>query len=120
MVVDKYATITTVVPNVVVWQGTFEEEQAYLTDPDRIVKELTAALEVYYDSKAKERRYDNRLTCALRAGYAGPFQAEGAAFAIWMDTCNEYAYGVMADVLEGTRAIPTAQELISELGVAPW
>lgn len=104
----------------VYWNGTPEEEQAYLADPDRIVAELTAALESHYDSKAKERRYDNRITCALRAGYAGPFQAEGQSFAIWMDTCNAYAYSVMNECLTGARTIPTAQELVSELPVFVW
>ena len=36
-----------------------------------------AALVAYLDATARERRYDNRVTCALRAGYPGPFQAEG-------------------------------------------
>jgi len=77
-------------------------------------------LEVHYDAKAKEKRYDNRLTCALRAGYAGPFQAEGQAFAQWMDTCNAYAYGVMAEVVQGTRPLPTIDDLLAELPVLTW
>ena len=87
---------------------------------EEITAELTAALEAHYDTKARERRYDNRLTCALRAGYAGPFQAEGAIFAIWMDTCNEYGYQVMQDCLAGNRAIPTADELLAELPELVW
>lgn len=85
-----------------------------------IVAALTAALEAHYDSKARERKYDNRLTCALRAGYPGPFQAEGTAFAVWMDTCNAYAYQVMADCQNNLRAIPTAAELIAELPELVW
>lgn len=87
---------------------------------DEIIKELTAALEAHYDSKARERRYDNRLTCALRAGYAGPFQAEGIAFAQWMDNCNAYGYQVMADCLSGARPIPTTAELIGEIPLMVW
>lgn len=85
-----------------------------------IQRDLTAELESHYDKTAQQRRYDNRLTCALRAGYAGPFQAEGQAFAIWMDTCNAYAYQVMADCLAGTRPAPTAAELIAELPPMLW
>lgn len=85
-----------------------------------IVIELTAELEAHYDSVARVKHYDNRLTCALRAGYAGPFQLEGQTFAIWMDTCNVYAYGAMSDCLAGTRAIPSGPELVSELPVSPW
>lgn len=87
---------------------------------DEIITGLTSALESYYDTKAHERKYDNRLTCALRAGYTGPFQKEGQSFAIWMDNCNVYAYGVMTACLAGTRAIPTAAELIAELPALVW
>lgn len=81
---------------------------------------FTKALETLYDKEAKDHRYDSRLTCALRAGYVGPFQAEGVAFATWMDNCNAYAYGVMGDVLAATRTIPTIEELISELPELTW
>jgi hypothetical protein len=87
---------------------------------DEIIAELTSALESHYDAVAQERRYDNRLTCALRAGYVGPFQAEGQAFAVWMDTCNAYGYQVMQDVLAKLRPVPTAEELIAELPVMIW
>lgn len=80
----------------------------------------TAALEALYDTTAQSRKYDNRLTCALRAGYAGPFQSEGTTFAVWMDTCNAYAYQVMREVLLATRPLPTVEELISELPELVW
>lgn len=82
---------------------------------DEIIAELTASLEAHYDTTAQERRYDNRITCALRAGYAGPFQAEGQAFAVWMDTCNALAYQIMAECMAGTRPIPTVDELLAEM-----
>jgi len=99
-----------------------DEEATAISAPTaaEIVASLTAALESHYDSVAQAKRYDNRLTCALRAGYAGPFRAEGQAFAVWMDNCNAYAYQVMADCLAGTRAIPTGKELIAELPVFSW
>lgn len=94
-------------------------EQAAKTN-DEIIKELTLELEAHYDAKAQVRRYDNRITCALRAGYAGPFQTEGQAFAVWMDACNAYGYQVMQDVLAELRSIPTAEELIAELPEMVW
>jgi len=87
---------------------------------NKIILDLTKALEDFYDSKAKEKKYDNRLTCTLRAGYAGPFQSEGISFAIWMDNCNAYAYQVMQDVLAEEREIPTSEELIVELPILEW
>ena len=87
---------------------------------NEILLTLVAALEAHYDITAKERRYDSRLTCALRAGFAGPFQAEGTAFAIWMDNCNALGYQVMADCLVGLRPIPTAEELVAEMPAMVW
>jgi len=87
---------------------------------DEIVADLTSDLERHYDAMAQARRYDNRFTCALRAGYVGPFQVEGIAFAQWMDTCNAYGYQVMADCLAGQRTIPTADQLIAELPPMVW
>lgn len=88
--------------------------------PPNLAAEYTARLEEMYDQKAQQRHYDNRYTCALRAGYASAFQAEGTAFAQWMDACNAHAYTVMATVMAGQRAIPTWEELAAELPEAPW
>lgn len=118
-------------PNLVdgVWTQRWEVTQA----PPELVAErvaavraaqvsaYVAALEAHYDAKARERRYDNRLTCALRAGYAGPFQAEGTAFAVWMDNCNAYAYTVLAQVEAAQRAMPAdPAALIDELPQLVW
>ena len=73
-----------------------------------------------YDAAAQSHRYDNRFTCALRAGYPGPFQAEGLAFASWMDTCNAHGYEVMADCLAGARPIPTEEEFLGEMPEMVW
>jgi hypothetical protein len=85
-----------------------------------IAQDFTARLEALYDAKAQEKQYDTRYTCALRAGYPGPFQAEGIAFAQWMDACNAYAYAALAAVLAGQRQIPTWDTLRAELPAAPW
>ena len=66
------------------------------------------------------KKYDNRLTCTLRAGYAGPFQSEGLAFATWMDACNAHGYTEMEKVMTGQHPMPTVEELIAELPTPPW
>lgn len=79
------------------------------------------ALTTHLDATAQQRRYDNRITCALRAGYPGPFQAEGQAFALWMDTCNALAYQFLAEIHTGIRPLPTdPQQLIAEMPVMVW
>lgn len=75
-----------------------------------LIASFDRALTNHLDQTAQSRKYDNRITCALRAGYAGPFQAEGQAFASWMDTCNALAYQILAEVLAGTRPIPESTE----------
>jgi hypothetical protein len=88
--------------------------------PEQIILQYTAALEAMYDEKANERRYDNRFTCALRAGYPGPFQAEGIAFATWMDSCNALGYQILAEVQSGQRPVPTILQFLSEMPVMEW
>ena len=74
-----------------------------------------AALVAHLDATARQRRYDNRVTCALRAGYPGPFQAEGIAFAGWMDQCNALAYSLLAEVVAGTRPMPDSPQALIDL-----
>ena len=85
-----------------------EEQQAAL------IKSYDSSLTLYFDSKAKEKNYDNRISCSVRAGYPGPFQAEGLAFATWMDTCNAICYQILADVQAELRPIPTIEEVTLE------
>lgn len=81
----------------------------------------TDALESHYDTVAREKNYDDRKTCALRAGIVGsPFQAEGQRFGAWMDTCNLQAYQILAQVKAGTRRLPSVQEFIAELPEFSW
>lgn len=100
-----------------------EEEEAEITVRTSALPteaQYIAALEDMFDAKAAERRYASRMTCTARAGYAGPFQEEATAFAIWMDTCNMTAYGVMAQVLSGHRAQPTLAELLDLMPTLTW
>ena len=80
------------------WLASVGAEQVILPAPpaptnEQLISSLLGGLDRYFDSVAQSRHYDNRLTCALRAGYAGPFQAEGIAFATWMDECYNLAFG---------------------------
>lgn len=81
---------------------------------------LTESLNLHLNAVAGQRRYDDRFTCSLRAGYSGPFQAEGQAFAAWMDACNMAAYQILAEVKQGLRPIPTESQLIAEMPLIVW
>lgn len=90
-------------------------------EPLPTVQEVVDAMTALFDATAQARRYDNRITCALRAGYAGPFQAEGQAFATWMDTCNALGYTMLAEVQAGTRPMPaTVEDALALLPPMEW
>lgn len=78
------------------------------TPPAPTLEDFDQALTAHLDAAAQQRRYTDRYTCALRAGYDGPFRAEGQAFASWMDTCNAFAYVLMADVQAGKQPMPAS------------
>jgi hypothetical protein len=81
---------------------------------------LIGVLNAHLDAVAGQRRYDNRFTCALRAGFPGPFQAEGIAFAQFMDECNMAGYSLMRSVKAGLAPVPTEAELIALMPVIEW
>ena len=86
-----------------------------------VVKKFEDALDNHLDSIAQIKGYSNRITCALRAGYPGPYQAETQPFAIWMDECNQHAYSLLAEVNAGTRSeFATTQEFIDLLPKFSW
>ena len=78
------------------------------------------ALVAHLDATAKARNYDDRISCAVRAGFPGPFQAEGIAFATWMDTCNQIGYSILADFQAGNIPQPTIAEVIDSLPPMVW
>lgn len=89
--------------------------------PEDAIAKLELFLDSHLDAVAQEKRYANRIACAVRAGYPGPFQAEGVAFATWMDRCNSFAYEYLAQVKAGQKSLPsTPQELIDLLPPMRW
>lgn len=80
-----------------------------------LIKRYEAALDAHLDSVARAHRYTDRFTFALRAGYPGPYQSEGAAFATWMDACNVQSFSLLQQVLEGQESLPSLEAFISGL-----
>lgn len=88
------------------WPGMWREVAEPPQTPT--AEEFDAALTTHLDATAQQRRYDNRITCMVRAGFPGPFQSEAVAFATWADTCNAFAYQLMADVAGGSAEVPAS------------
>lgn len=85
------------------------------------LKAFDTALTNLFDSTAQSRRYDNRISCMVRAGFPGPFQAEAIEFANWVDACNVFAYTVLAEVQAGVRPEPkSVEEFINLLPKIKW
>jgi hypothetical protein len=84
------------------------------------LQQCETALDNFLDATAKERRYNDRFTFALRAGYPGPWQAEGQAFAVWMDGVNAQAYQLLQDVQAGIVPMPTVAEFLATLPAFVW
>lgn len=78
---------------------------------------LLKKVDEHLDAGAALRRYDNIRSAALRAGYAGPFHADGVIYATWMDATYAKCYEILARWEAGTIAEPTAEELIAMLPV---
>lgn len=72
-------------------------------------------VQLFMDSEAQQKGYDNIRSAALRAGYPGPFHNEGVAYAVWMDEVWSACYAILADVEAGNRPEPTTAELLAEL-----
>lgn len=85
-----------------------------------LVSRYDAALTAHLDSTAQSRRWADRITCAVRAGYPNPWQAEGAAFGQWMDQCNALGYTILAEVQAGTRPLPSLEDFIAEMPPMVW
>lgn len=99
------------------WDG------ATLTPPPAPLLALSdydAALTAHLDAEAQTRRYADRVSCSVRAGYVGPFQAEGIAFAQWMDACNATGYSMLEDFQSGLIPQPTIAEMIAALPAMVW
>lgn len=93
-----------------------EEEQQAL-----IHAQLTATAQAWMDKTAQTRNYDSILTACSYAGSTDKtFNAEGTACKAWRDSVWRACYAIEAEVLAGTREIPTEEELIAELPVLEW
>lgn len=99
------------------WDGTqFVKPPATLPT----LEDYDAALTARLDAEARTHRYADRISCSVRAGYPGPFQAEGVAFAQWMDACNAAGYAMLEDFVAGNIPQPTIAEVLAALPVMVW
>lgn len=88
---------------------------------EEIQQALVQAVQNHLDATARTRGYDGILSlCSYASSGDATFAAEGQAGVAWRDACWRHCYGVMADVQNAARAIPTEAELVAELPVIGW
>lgn len=86
-----------------------------------IQKQLTDAVQNWMDSTVQVRNYDNiNSACTYANSTDHIFAAEGLACVKWRDAVWRKCYDMLAEVKAGTRAIPTAEEVIAELPALEW
>lgn len=100
-------------------------EREYVAPPApteaEIQKQLTDAVQNYMDTTVQARNYDNiNSACTYANSTDHIFAAEGVACVKWRDAVWRKCYDMLAEVKAGTRAIPTAEEVIAELPALEW
>ena len=78
------------------------------------ISDLSNAVQGLLDSEAQKVGYDNIVSACSYVGSIN-FGVEAQSFLDWRDACWTYCYTQLALVEAGTRAMPTAEELVLEL-----
>lgn len=103
-----------------VFSGTNEENPLEVVKRtaslEELVKMYDFAVEELLNKEARKKGYADIRSAALRAAIPeSPFYQEGKKYAIWMDEVYSACYKIQSDVFQGSREIPTIEELLSEL-----
>lgn len=102
---------TWVKPFVELWEAEWNK-----VFPIQVQQQLTDAVQRVLDNKAQELNYDNCLSvCSYIDTGVPKFDAEGKAFRTWRSQVWAKGYEILAQVQAGQRAIPTEEQLLSEL-----
>lgn len=92
-----------------------------LLGPSVSSDDFADAIEAHVDAAAKSRNYASAVSLASYVQSTNAqWAAEAQAFVAWRDAAWGYAYGELAKVQAGQRAIPSVAEMISELPAIAW
>ena len=78
-------------------------------------KAMEDAIENYINETVKARGYNSQDSIAKYLVVGNPFYDECTAISLWIGSVWVYAHQVQADVVAGTREMPTLEALIAEL-----
>lgn len=117
------ATKTVVVTDVLTDYTAAELATQAAAGQEALIESLKAVIQGHLDTQAQNPAYDydNMLSLSTYATSLTPrLAAEGLAGIVFRDACWNYGYTALAEVLAGTRSVPTADELLAELPVIVW
>lgn len=76
-----------------------------------------AVVELMLNQRAQERDYDTIHAAVIRAAYPGPYQQEGMAYGVWMDTCWQSFFALTAAAEGAGRPFPNDEEILAAMAV---
>ena len=79
------------------------------------VKAMEEAIETHINTTVKAKGYNSQDSIAKYLVSGNPFYAECTTISLWIGSVWVYSHQVQADVMAGTRVMPTIEELIAEL-----
>jgi len=82
---------------------------------EQTIELFKAQIQEHLDSEARAVNYDSIISACSYAAAPNPFQEEAITFVVWRGAVWEYCYAELDKVINGTRPMPTVEEIISEL-----
>lgn len=99
----------------------FKRKESDPPTHEQVISKYTAGVQQHLDTFARTRNYDGILSAATYATSTVPkFAAEGQYAVEARDTTWAKCYEILAAVEEGSRPMPTLDELLAELPVLTW
>lgn len=78
-------------------------------------------LKNFIDTKAREKDYDDSVSCATYANSNNElWKQEALNFISWRDLCWEYAYNIQQQVETGAMQPPSMDEFLTNIPVLNW
>lgn len=79
------------------------------------VKAMEEGIETHINTTVKAKGYNSQDSIAKYLVQGNPFYDECTTISLWIGSVWVYSHQVQADVMAGTRVMPTIEELIAEL-----
>ena len=93
-----------------------EQEAEYATKKlQDTAKAMEEGIETHINTTVKAKGYNSQDSIAKYLVVGNPFYDECTAISLWIGSVWVYSHQVQADVMAGTRVMPTIEELIAEL-----